>query len=324
MENVLIDCARLSDLPDVQTLAESRDLADIPPNEASRRGFLVSGYGLDDYTDLLERAEHFYVAHEGGRLVGFIIAYSRERIAPSEWLNLQLAQQLHNFFVVKQVCVEASQASRGIATDLYRHVIDRTPPVPIVAAVVADPPNYASAALHRKLGFKPSLSLTPPDGMPRVVWLRRPEAPRFLVDQLSMAIDLYKHEDNLNWNKLNNYLYVTVGCAALMGFALSRTGSARQYFMLITSILGVVSSLGFGTTLWMGTYYLHVRKDTAREIEELLARHGGLPVVAGRPERDSRLGRILHRSPSQTVLRLMPLSTLAGWLAILVISLTAG
>lgn len=322
-QDAVIDCARLSDLSAVQALAESRSLARTPAGEATRRGFLVSGYHLEDYQDLLERAEHFYVAHDADRLVGFVIAYSRERIGQSEWLNQQLGSYFDDFIVVKQICVDDTEASRGVATDLYQHVIDRSPPVPIVAAVVADPPNDASAALHRKLGFTPSISLTPPDGMPRVVWVRRPEQPGLLREQLSLAIDLYKHEDNLNWNKVNNYLYVTTACVALMGFAFSRSGNARHYATLVTSVLGIISSAGFGITIWTGVAYLHARKDTVREIEILLYQHGGFPVLAGRPgpSSSSRLERILARSPTATVLRTLPVLTLVGWLVILGLSL---
>jgi hypothetical protein len=97
---------------------------------------------------------------------------------------------------------------------LYEHVISRVHDVPIVAAVVVDPPNVPSVALHRKFGFQPTVTLIPPDGLPRMVWVHREKEPDLLREQLGLAIDLYKHEDLLNWSKLNNLFYVTVGLVA--------------------------------------------------------------------------------------------------------------
>lgn len=38
---------------------------------------------------------------------------------------------------------------------------------------VNDPPNDASARFHHKFGFQELTRLTPPDGLPRVVWVWR-------------------------------------------------------------------------------------------------------------------------------------------------------
>ena len=41
--------------------------------------------------------------------------------------------------------------------------------------------------------------------------------PRTLLEQYRIAVDLYKHEDSLNWTKLNYLLAINTGLCAIMG-----------------------------------------------------------------------------------------------------------
>jgi ribosomal protein S18 acetylase RimI-like enzyme len=323
MSEILVDRARLADLQAVHNLALARGRAATSHEDSDRRGFLPSSLSMDDYRDLLEYAEHFYVAHTGRQLVGFVVACSGEWAGSMEWLHAQLARFCGKYLFIWQICVEPSDASRRIAADLYLHVIERSAATPIASGTVAESFNGFPAELHRELGFRPTLSLTPPDGVSRIVWLREPTQARLLEYQLSLAMDLYKHEDNLNWNKLNNFLYVTTACVALLALALGKSAGERLSLCVATCVLGMISSASFGITLWAGVTYLHTRKDAARDIESLMLAHGCFPLLAAKSETGTRRYRILSRSPTANVLRLIPLFVGLGWTACLTVALLA-
>lgn len=159
-------------MADIAALAKRRSLEQVDVETACRDGFLVSGYEEDVYRARLTNAEHFHVAVEEGELAGFVLAYSNARCGPQEWLNHRIAADLGDILVIKQVAVTRQAARRGVGSQLYTYVLDRSPTVPVIAAVVAEPANQASAAFHRKHGFTILTTLTPPDGRPRDVWVR--------------------------------------------------------------------------------------------------------------------------------------------------------
>ncbi|WP_329128636.1 GNAT family N-acetyltransferase [Streptomyces sp. NBC_01476] len=133
----------------------------------------MSGYTEETYRERLVTAEHFYVAVKGDDVLGFGLAYSDDRLGPDEWLNHRIRTGLGSFLVIKQVCVAEKAARRGIASQLYHHVLGQWSQSPVIAAVVAAPVNLASTAFHRRLGFEVLTELTPPDGRQRKVWVWR-------------------------------------------------------------------------------------------------------------------------------------------------------
>lgn len=168
---VIIRPAELRDLAAVQEIARERSLEALDEVQAESGGFLVSRYGLEEYKELLRRVDHFLVAEEDGTVTAFMVAYGSDRLQPDEWLNRQVSTVLPDFIVVKQVATRPDCAGRGLGTALYEEVLTLAGERRVVAAIVTEPHNPASEALHRKLGFEPLLSLTPPDGLPRTVWI---------------------------------------------------------------------------------------------------------------------------------------------------------
>lgn len=320
-----IDFARMDDLNDITRLAKSRRLDEMSITEAKREGFLVSNYEAADYQEFLTRAEHFYVARCGEKLAGFLIAYSSDRVGPEEWLNTQVKKHFDKFVVIKQICVDPEYESRGIASLFYEYVIIRSPGLPIVAAVVSEPENEPSRRLHQRLGFQPSLELTPPDGLRRLVWVRPSMRPEVLLQQYPIAVELYRHEDNLNWSKLNNFLYVTAALIAALGLATGIPGSntgATSYRVLVVGVglIGTASSIVFAIALWFGVHYLLARKDAVRLIERLLVGSGGTQVIT--TELLGKTPKWLDRSPTGTALKFIPIIAGLCWSAIVVITLS--
>ncbi|WP_030545292.1 GNAT family N-acetyltransferase [Streptomyces albus] len=313
-------------LEQITRVAESRSLdqARRPHRGAPvEGGFLVSAYTEADYRARLETAEHFYVAVKGEDVLGFLLAYSSDRVEPDEWLNRRIKSALGDFLVVKQVCVAREAARRGIASMLYYHVLDQWKESPVIAAVVNHPPNEASAGFHRKLGFEELTELTPPDGMPRMVWVWRKPREAMLHTQYMVSVDLYKHEDNVNWQKLNNFFYITVGLAAVAAFSVGKEGaggSLGKALAAIISIIGLGVSLGFSQMLRFGRRYLLARKSALIELEEHLAWHGGRRIVTWHSSDPGNA--YLKISPTGAIMALLPAFVALCWTTLLGVLIT--
>lgn len=324
-EEIAIIHAREEHLDQVVALAESRSLEKADPLQAGREGFLVSGYSLNTYRERLQTAEHFYVAVKGSDVVGFLLAYSDERIAPDEWLNRRIKSSLGSFLVIKQICVSRSAARQGVASRLYYHVLELWQASPVIAAVVAEPHNEASARFHRKLGFEELVRLTPPDGKRRVVWVRRTPREALLQAQYGIAVDLYKHEDTLNWQKLNNFFYITAGLAAAGAFSLSKDGAASEglshVLVTIISVVGFGASVAFSQMLRYGRRYLQARKSAVMELEDYMAWYGGQRIVSRAVETSGN--KWLNASPTGLLMVLLPSLVAACWLALVIGSVVA-
>ncbi|WP_030683797.1 GNAT family N-acetyltransferase [Streptomyces cellulosae] len=310
-------------LAQIVALAGDWRLDTSDPERAGRDGFLVSDYTIEDYRAQLGTAEHFWVAVKGSEVVGYLLAYSDERIGPDEWLNHRIKSTLGAFLVIKQICVARSAGRSGVASQLYHHVLERWSGSPVIAAVVSEPYNEASVGFHRKLGFDELTRLTPPDGRERMVWVSRKPRQELLQAQYMVAVDLYKHEDNTNWQKLNNFFYITAGLAAALGFTLGveKDESAMQdlarSLALIICVIGFGCAIAFSQMLRFGRRYLSARKDAASALEEVLAWHGGQRIVARNADRTGN--EWLKQSPTGLIMVLLPVLVAVCWVAMAVV-----
>ncbi|UGY93997.1 GNAT family N-acetyltransferase [Streptomyces gobiensis] len=309
----------------IVALAKSRALDGTEPHTARQEGFLVSAYGADTYRARLTTAEHFYVALKGSDVLGFIMAYSDDQVEPDEWLNRHFKSVLGKFLVIKQICVSRDAARTGIASMLYYHVLEQWHESPVIAAVVCEPPNDASARFHRKVGFQELTRLTPPDGRPRVVWIWRKPREAMLQAQYAISVDLYKHEDSTNWQKLNNFFYITAGLAAATAFTLSKEGAESEHtargLAIIIAIIGFGASVAFSQMLRFGRRYLQARKQAVTELEDYMAWHGGHRIVSRNI--GDQGGKWLSASPTGIIMVLLPSLVAVCWLAVLAVVITS-
>ena len=295
-----------------------------PTWDDGKQGFLVSAYGPATYEELLHRAKYFLVALDGSKVVAFLVGYSDADLKPDEELNRQMAEELGSLVVIKQVCTDQHYLRQGIAGRLYRRVLDTEAGRTVIAAVVSDPPNVASARFHHALGFEPYRKLTPGDGLERTVWVHREQSAELLTQQYRQAVDLYKHEDLLNWNKLNNFFYITTALATVFGVLITTAQNrainvATRVMLAGACTLGLVTSVGFAAALAAGVHYLQARKAVVSHLEDSLVRFGGTRIVT-RIEESRGNSRWLALSPTRHVLRLAPIVVGLGWIGAFVIS----
>ncbi len=154
------------------SLARSYSLREMASDRASEVGFLVSDFGEAHYHDFLGRANHFYVLLEKTSVLGFVLAYSSDRIQGDEWLNLLIKDRHPEPFVlIKQICIRQDVTGESLATQLYHYIFQHSPQSDLFAAVVLHPPNARSVTFHEKLGFIKIFEVQCPDGILRGVWM---------------------------------------------------------------------------------------------------------------------------------------------------------
>ncbi|MEW6042126.1 MAG: hypothetical protein AB1633_11460 [Elusimicrobiota bacterium] len=88
-----------------------------------------------------------------------------------------------------------------------------------------------------------------------------------LLEQYRCAIDLYKHEDLVNWNKISNLLYVNTGLCAAFGWLMSIKNNAFRYVAPLLALSGVIVCFVFFISLLNGKTYIDLRKRNVSTIE---------------------------------------------------------
>ena len=160
-------------IPQIFSLARTYQLKRMPPKQSKKLGFLVSDFKKKDYQSFLSYCNYFYVLLEQENVLGFLLAYSSDRIQKNEWLNLQIKfEHPEPFVLIKQICIRPDQVGRGLGKLLYKHLFEQASEEKFFAAIVLQPPNHSSIAFHEKLGFKKLFETTPPDFISRGVWMK--------------------------------------------------------------------------------------------------------------------------------------------------------
>lgn len=304
----------------IAEIAESWHPEGRADTELSRDGFLVSDFDQLQYKRLIDEADYAFVAVINDRVVGFLIGYPGEDSALfNDSIGQRLVTRIDPFVVIKQVAVDREYTSYGVATKLYLHIIKTVRGVRLIAATVDTPPNKRSRRFHQRLGFTEIFRLPHPDGRLRTVWRYSTEhvSDELLHAQYAAAVGLYKHEDSLNWVKLQNYLYITVAVAAALGFMLIQSDTRSDAAPLVSALslaivlclIGAITSLAFTIALTSGTVYLKIRKDAVCELEDIYVNRSGVRVVSMLNRR-----RFLRQSPTTWTLRIVPSIGFLGWM----------
>ena len=139
------------------------------------------------------------------------------------------------------------------------------------------------------------------------------------------AVDLYVHEDQLNWTKLNNLFYVTGGLLAVLGFTLDVSDGlvpldeSEAAVLRIVSVFGMLVSIVFAVALHFGVKYLLARKAAVIRLEHRLAGIAECRVVMPQDPDDSGM----QVSPTGHLLRYTPIAVTCIWVGLLVASFAA-
>ena len=112
----------------------------------------------------------FYIVEDMERIVGFLMAMDQNTYYDS--INfLWFKNKFNKFYYIDRVIVDESMRGKGIASLLYREVIDTKGDIPLVAEVSINPSNEGSVIFHDRIGFREVGTLTSSDKKVRMYYL---------------------------------------------------------------------------------------------------------------------------------------------------------
>ena len=287
----------LADIPEITTL-QNELLLDKRGAKAGD-GFLVSGYSEEDYRRFVDIYEYFFKMTDNGKITGVLMAYESTNIPPEDKNNSLLKYVVKKDFVlIKQIFVSPDAANKGVATVLYKHLFSVIPrDRPAVAVVVTEPFNKISCEFHKRRGFSEFLNFIPEpdrDGKTRnrAAWIRPAYNDKDFLDdirlmnihdgaddvgqtmstRISNFIDLYTHEDNLNWTKIGLQCTILFALIAALAFFYNKDLPAESYpALLVIGIGGLLINYMFLMKIRSGLEYMNTYKQKISDYDRKLA-----------------------------------------------------
>jgi GNAT superfamily N-acetyltransferase len=160
--SMIIRRAKPTDLEGICAVAESVRL---DPHHVQEHGFLVYVHDRQGYAERMAATDLFYVAIEGGEVVGFVLGYEdhtvadlvRRRVVSNDVLHAQSVAGCDGRWIyADQLAEHPAYAGRGVGIalvkKLYEEVRDRAFNS-VFVAILHDPPNTRSTAFCEGLGF---------------------------------------------------------------------------------------------------------------------------------------------------------------------------
>jgi len=123
-----------------------------------------------------------------------------------------------------------------------------------------------------------------------------------LLEQYKIAADLYKNEDNLNWNKFHNLLYVT--SILFAGYAITKNYPILHF---IIPAVGIIASVGFFISLSNGKKYLLLRRNNIERVEIEIYNYGAIKQLIS-DEKITSLAKTID------VIRWFPFILMFAWI----------
>ncbi|NPV50326.1 MAG: GNAT family N-acetyltransferase [Candidatus Methanofastidiosum sp.] len=101
----------------------------------------------------------FSIIEDSDKVVGFLMAM--DDCTDYDSVNfLWFKNKFRKYYYIDRVIVDESMRGKGIASMLYKELINNKGPVPLVAEVAIEPQNEGSVKFHDKVGFKEVGTLT--------------------------------------------------------------------------------------------------------------------------------------------------------------------
>ena len=287
------DASQIVELQNELLLNDRRDYKD---------GFLVSGFREEQYRDFAVRYEYFYKIVVHGELAGVLLAYESKHIEMDGKSNMLLKYALNKEFVlIKQVFVSPDFQRKGIASFLYDYLQDIIGgKKPLVAVVVLDPFNSGSSYFHQEKGFHEFLNFVPdadPDGVvrKRAAWIKLSAEAKgnimfdlrlnntidgtddlgdVMVSRMENLVQLYIHEDNLNWTKFSLQTTILFALFATFAYFYEKEILPDTFPVLVTvGIWGAIINILFILKIRSGIRYMNTYKGKIQDFDLLVSFH---------------------------------------------------
>lgn len=190
---------------------------------------------------------------------------------------------------------------KGIASFLYDYLQDIIGgKKPLVAVVVLDPFNSGSSYFHQEKGFHEFLNFVPdadPDGVvrKRAAWIKPSAEAKgnimfdlrlnntidgtddlgdVMVSRMENLVQLYIHEDNLNWTKLSLQTTILFALFATFAYFYEKEILPDTFPVLVTvGIWGAIINILFILKIRSGIRYMNTYKGKIQDFDLLVSFH---------------------------------------------------
>lgn len=164
--------AKSEHLDDIVSLAQLYELSNLSSKFASEYGFLVSNFSKQTYEIFIQQNHIFWILEESGKLRAFLLAIDPAKQILDQELDTKIKKYgINQYLIIKQICVHPKHKSKGIASYLYKVFIEKYDRIPLVVAIVTNPPNSRSIAFHKKMGFEYAFEYLAPSGLYRSIFI---------------------------------------------------------------------------------------------------------------------------------------------------------
>lgn len=292
-----------------------------------REGVIASAYSAEEYKRFIVQNKINVYEDEECVVRAFVLFFEKEQLDDQDPVRMIIDLQAgeSSYIVVKQICVERSEMKKQYGASLYIHLMHSFDKCDIYTAVITGPKYTKSRSVefHEKMGFVSCLKYVPAGGTDTkertIFYYKNPDnikdAPSpVITERYKAAVDLYIHEDNLVWQKINFFLLLSSALFALDGWL--PKALADPLTSILISLFGLMVTSLFYITITNGLGYMLARKAAVFEIEKKLIPVDGLRVVLpGYMDRKSRVN--LHKSSTMTAVRIFFILIGIIWLIIM-------
>ena len=137
-----------------------------------------------------------------------------------------------------------------------------------------------------------------------------------VMQQYCNVVDLYKHEDDLNWRKLSHLFYVNASIWIVIGFIIQYTPynwffiNNEHFLYNLLSVIGIIICTVFGVAIWNGLVCLKTRKAQMRDIEEAFFNDNDALLLFSKTNKHNNMKNIV---PTSYVLIGAPIAIIVIW-----------
>jgi len=281
------------EVDDINKIIEIQKMFLLSEDTSIKNGFLVCSFTENEYKRFLEDGYIMLKAKCNEEIIGAIIAFESNKISQDDVNNSLLKYSIKSdFILIKQIFIHPSFQRNGIASLLYEKIKELNKI--LVVVTVIDPFNLASFKFHKKNSFLEFLHFIPnadKDGKirKRCAWIYSSSKSKKIEDELRLInteshdnaeilksrstdlVNLYMHEDNLNWTKFERQIVILFGLMALLTYFFEKALSIKYIpYLSIIIFWGIIINTFFVIKIKSGITYMSTYKDKIKKFDTIM------------------------------------------------------
>jgi len=276
------------------------------------------------YEKQLNKDSLFYVSEIDGNVIAFLLAFNREDIDELTTMIKTIDKLSEKPYIfIKQFYIDKKYIRKGYGTELYEYFLLNNKK-DIFSSIASEPKNKALINFYCEIGFNCVLTQTQEENRRKAIYYRKYENNycndhNFIFKNYDNAMEMYRHEDNLNWTKINHLLVINTALIGFLGLVIANIGKITTenliiaFIIILFSIFGITANILFYIAIKSGILYLQNRKEQTATIERIIKNMGGVEIVGSKQRDDKRF----IRSNTITVMSIIPIVLIIIWVLLM-------